>query len=159
MSDLSVTVVMPKELFADPKKLQRIVENTLNEAAKGVQMEFIRTAWTWEHKPEFKIDSSPGKRVIFTTDIIYFYISGGTKPHPIPKVIGRRLAFYKTGFRAKSRVNSLNSGAGARATQDFRMPYQVQHPGTEARNFDRTIKMRWDKYLPVQMQRAIDAEF
>lgn len=157
---ISIRVVMPDKALFNPAKLSQVVENALDEAAVGIQSEFQRTVMTWEHKPKFTIDAYPGKRIISTDNEIYMFVSGGTRPHPIYPRNGKFLAFYATGFRAKSRVGSLRANKGAAATKDLAIVKSVKkHPGTAARNFDKQIQMRWKKLFPEQMQRAIDSEF
>ena len=159
MPKLRLEVFVPKNGIADPKALMRVVENTLNEQANAVKMEFNRTTLTWKGRPEFVIDSRPGERMIYTMSDIYGFVSRGTKPHRIVPRRAKALHFFRTGFRAKSRPNSLRANKGARATKDETYSQGVNHPGNAARNFDLTIQKRWQKELPVQMQRAIDAEF
>ena len=156
---ISIRVVMPAKALLNPKALTQAIENGLDSAAVGIRSEFQRTVMTWDHKPKFAIDAYPGKRVIYTDDEIYGYVSGGTRPHIIRVKNAKMLHFYRTGFRAKSSVNSLRANQGKRASQDETFVKSVKHPGTAARDFDKQIQMRWKKLFPEQMQRAIDSEF
>lgn len=159
MADFDIRVFAPPAAFLDPAKLTKVIENTLDEAALGIQADFKKTVFTWEHKPDFRIDYYPGKRIIYTDGEIYGYVSHGTPPHIIRPKNAKRLHFFRTGFRAKSRPNSLAANKGAKASKDETFAGVVHHPGTAARNFDIQIQKRWRKYFPKQAQAAIDAAF
>lgn len=153
----SVKVFVPKSLVADPQKLARAVANALDGAAKGALEDFKVTTATWQHKVDFTIDS-PGadRRVVGTDDDIYGYVSGGTRPHIIV-AHGKALAFPGGGFRPKSRPRYIGSNKGSKGGAVIFRPV-VHHPGTTAREFDEAIAEKWQKELPVTMQRAIDSE-
>lgn len=146
---IDIKVLMPKKALFEPGKLSKIVENTLDEAATGIKMEFNRTTLTWSSRPEFKVDAYPGKRIIYTSNEVYRYVSGGTRVRRVVMV---------PGFRAKSVPGSLraNKGAGGVA---FGPSKKIARPGIKARDFDITIQKRWKKQFPAQMQRAIDSAF
>jgi hypothetical protein len=165
MPNLRLEVIVPKEGLADVPRLMRVVENTLNEQAEAVRQQFLNTVETWNTKPEFVTEKSPGERRIYTRNLIYMFVNNGTKrhiiPHPTDIYPGRKpLRFYRTGFRAKSRVGLISrSNKGAVAGKDLTFAKWVDHPGTEARKFDEAIQKKWQKELPKQLQRAIDTEF
>lgn len=160
MPNLRLEVIVPKEGIADVTRLMRVVENTLNEQAIAVRQQFLNTVETWNHRPTFLIRRSPGVREIFTVDKIYAYVSQGTRPHIIRPKNAKALHFFRTGFRAKSRVRLISrSNKGAVATKDETYTQLVYHPGTQAREFAEAIQEKWQKELPTQMQRAIDTEF
>lgn len=153
----SIKVFVPKSLVADPQKMARAVANALDGAAKGALEDFKVTTATWQHQPDFSIDTpNADRRVVGTDDEIYGYVSGGTKPHIIV-AHGKALAFPGGGFRPKSRPGYIGSNKGSKGGAVVFRP-RVQHPGTEARKFDEAIAEKWQKQLPVVMQRAIDSE-
>ena len=49
----------------------------------------------------------------------------------------------------------IGSGPGRQADSDFRTPKQVNHPGTQPRNFSKRIKEKWQKVWATEMQAAI----
>lgn len=152
-----VKVFVPKSLVANPQGLARAVANALDGAAKGALEDFRVTTATWQHQPDFAIDTpSEDRRVVGTDDEIYGYVSGGTKPHIIV-AHGKALVFPGGGFRPKSRPRYIGSNKGSKGGAVIFRPV-VHHPGTEARKFDEAIAEKWQKQLPVVMQRAIDAE-
>lgn len=153
----SLKVFVPTSLVAQPDKLARAVANALDGAAKGALVDFKVTTQTWQHQPDFAIDEpSADRRVVGTDDDIYGFVSGGTKPHIIV-AHGKALAFPGGGFRPKSRPGYIGSNKGSKGGAVVFRP-KVSHPGTAPREFDEAIADKWQKELPVTMQRAIDSE-
>lgn len=154
----SIKVFVPKSLVADPAKLARAVTNGLDAAQDGALEDFKVTTQTWQHQPEFEKQSpSADRRIVGTDDDIYHFVSGGTKPHIIVGKPGKGLAFGAAGFRPKTRVGAIRSNKGAKGSPTIVRP-MVNHPGTEARKFDEAIAQKWQKQLPIIMQRAVDSE-
>lgn len=150
-------VFIPKDLVANPAKLARAVTNALDGAAAGALIDFKTTTQTWKHKVAFQIDKGrPDRRVVGTDDEIYGYVTEGTRPHIIV-AHGKALAFFGGKFRPKTRVRTIGSNKGSKGgAVIFRK--MVHHPGTDAREFEEAIAEKWQKELPVTMQRAIDSE-
>jgi len=156
---LRAEAIVPKDLVLDTKKMTRVINNALNGAALSAKADFGTTTRTWRRKPKFLIKKPKTFiRDIYTINEIYLFVSGGTRSHPIPARRGGRLAFFRTGFRAKTRVRYIGSNKGSRASSNFVRPKIVQHPGTKAREFDIEIQKKWQKQLNKTLQRAIDAE-
>lgn len=153
----SMKVFVPEQLVGDIDKLKSAVNNALSAAARGAKVDFNVTARTWEHKPEFKI-TNPAKymKIVSTDDAIYGYVNFGTKPHIIVPRNGKVLTWIGANYRPKTRPRVIGSNKGG---NDNTVVYtkMVQHPGTEARHFDETIAEKWQKELPVIMQRALDS--
>lgn len=149
-------LILPKKLVADPAKLSRALTNALNGVAKDIQVDFMVTTQTWEHKVPFLIQVLGAyRRIVATDDEIYGYVNDGTRPHRIrPK--GKMLRF-NTPFKPKTLPSKIMSGPGGKGTSEV-FSREVNHPGTKARKFDVAIKDKWDKEFAVIMQRAVDAE-
>jgi hypothetical protein len=158
MTGVDMQVIVPTKFLRDPIRFERAIENTLDGAAKDIQVDFNVTTSTWNNKPRFYIRRSKGERFIGTDGVVYKFISGGTRPHIIKAHTLKGLAFYATGFRPKSRVRYIGANKGQRANKDFRRPMVVHHPGTEAREYPQVIAEKWNKLLPGIFQRAIKAE-
>ena len=138
------------------KELKRAIENAGNMSAKAVQVDFVSTVSTWEHKPDFTIEHTrdSGEWDVGTNDKIYSYVSEGTRAHIIKPKNGKVLAF-KRGGRPKSRVGWIGSNKGAPGKGKTIIAKIVHHPGTAARKFAETINDKWDKEWPRQIARAI----
>lgn len=159
-TSVKMRVFIPRKLAFDPKALSRAINNTLDMAAEGIQADFGVTTQTWKNRPAFRIyrHGRDLTRYIYTEDEIYSYVNDGTRPHPITARNAPALAFFATGFRSKTVPRAIRSRKGAAANANFVRPITVQHPGNEARDFDKTIADKWAKEFPRQLQRAIDAE-
>lgn len=156
---MSAKAIIPKKLAADPKKMARVLTNTMNATAKAIQVDFKTTTQTWDHQPTFAITSpSPYTRQIATDDEVYTMLNAGTAPHMIAPKSGGVLAFT-TPFRPKSRPSYIGSNKGSKGNTPVIRRTVVHHPGTAPRLWSKAIKDKWQKQFPVTMQRAIDAEF
>lgn len=153
---ISLRAIIPKGTILDAEALARAIENTLDGVAKDIKVDFDVTTQTWKDRPDFAIEKRDGYRSVSTEDEIYGYVNFGTRPHLIMARPGGGLRF-QTGFRPKTRVRYIGSNAGG-ASGPFVGAKSVQHPGSEAREFDQTIQEKWDGLMQNTLQRAIDAE-
>lgn len=149
--------IIPKGEMFHTAQYNKAVERAGGMSAKAIEVDFHVTTRTWTHQPAFKIVHITGNKEweIFTEDPIYGYVSLGTKPHDITPKNARRLVFYRTGFRPKSRAGWIGSNKGKKATKDLTFAKKVHHPGTAARKFAPTIKEKWEVEWPRQLARAI----
>jgi hypothetical protein len=151
------TVIIPKKLSVDPRKMAQAITNTLNATALGIRTDFAVTVQTWNDKPLFAITSpTVYTREIGTDDAIYAMLNEGTKAHEIFPKPGKILVFG-TPFRSKTLPRQIASGPGSKGKQKVISRHGVHHPGTDARQWDTTIADKWRKQFPTVMQRAIDA--
>lgn len=144
---VSARVIIPRRLFADPKRILRAAENALTGAAKGAKRDFDVTTQTWKNRPQFTIESSPGKRIVSTTSDIYRYVTRGTRV---------RYAVMSPDFMPKTRPGFIGSNMGKGGVVSISKLHPM--PGIKARRFEQAIAAKWRKELPVIMQRAIDSE-
>jgi hypothetical protein len=140
-------LIMPPLPLLDADKILRATENALDGAAKDVKVDFMVTTETFDHKVDFVIDKSNGKREIYTTDAPYFYVNFGTRV---------RHALMSPDFKPKTRTGWIGSNQGRGGV--ILISKKLNLPGIEARKFDTTIQEKWQKRFPEIMQRAIDAE-
>ena len=113
----------------------------LNRTADLISRDYERTVATWDEQPEFKqkftINADEISVSVFTTDNVYRFLHDGTRV---------RYAVMSKGFRPKTRVNRLTSGAG----RGGRTHIDVIHPrpGIQARNWtQRIVKVREKQIL------------
>lgn len=139
-------VIVPKKLW-NTKKLQQVIDNALDGGALLAKTKFDVTSQTWRERPKFLISKKTGERTIYTTDLIYKFVSGGTRV---------RYATMTQGFRPKTRVRKLVSykGRGGVAFISRKHP----RPGITAREYPDEVIKEINKVFPSIVQRAIDAE-
>lgn len=161
MLKIKLTPILPKGVGTwDTLRLMRTLENSLDACAAGARVDFQATVETWDKKPEFKIGKKPLERTVYTENEIYAYVNDGTRPHTIqPKNPDGALVFFKDGFKPKTRVKGLYSNKGRKADKNLVFLKHVDHPGTEARNYDVAVEEKWQKRMVEIMQRSIDSEF
>lgn len=100
----------------------------------------------WKNKPKFQTRKviRPDKitMTVFPAGDnadIYTYVDQGTKPHII-KPVRAKLLRFKTGYKAKTLPNPARTVAGGGvATGPEVRAKLVHHPGSEAREFSKTI--------------------
>ena len=128
-------------------KVEQVITREMNDFVKLTAKYFDETVSTWKTKPIFSKSVKSNKNSVTgevsTDNEIYRYVSGGTKPHRIPKSGNANLRF-KSQYTAKTspgRISARNGGAsGSYVHAKF-----VQHPGTKAREFDKQIKDALEK--------------
>jgi hypothetical protein len=134
------------QIFID--EFKKGMDATADEMLK----EFKKTTKTWQHKVDFETikDTTGGSMAVLvgTDDEIYGYVEQGTKPHKIPKTPNpaKRLAFVwggKGSYRPATSPKWIGS-RNASVSGTLRRPLQVDHPGTQAREFSAVIE-KWEK--------------
>lgn len=140
-------VIFPKSVLADPRAVVRVVENALTALAYNVKVDFDTTTQTWQKRPLFTIEKSPGKRVVATKSDIYRFISRGTRI---------RYAVMTPDFAPKTRTGYIGSNKGKGG---LAFVGKVPLPGIEAREFEEVIGKKAEQAAAVVVQRAIDSEF
>lgn len=150
---VSVQVNLPKAGLVDVGRLQRALEDGLDDAAQKVYTNLQKPTSTWQTQVAFQIKAIANGRTISTTNEIYGYVSGGTRPHIIRAKNAKYLNF-PSASSPKTSVGSLDSSGGSHGPADtFRR--QVRHPGTTARKFDEAAAKIAETEFPKRMQQAV----
>ena len=145
----------PKKRIWNADKFSELMEKAKHETVVGMRDDFDKTTATWKTQVTFGITRRGLDWYISTRNKIYGYVDQGTISHPITAHTPRGLAYFKTGFRAKTRVGQITSLVGKAANKDFRRPMQVQHPGTKARKFSEIIGLKWHKKFITACKKAV----
>lgn len=131
----------------DPKRYEKAVSDTLDMMAENVRVDFLVTVQTWNNKPDFVKESEPGIRRVYTSNLIYKFVSGGTRV---------RYATMTPNFKAKTSPGVIGSTAGSGGVAFISRKFP--RPGIEARKFDVAIRDKWIKKVSALLQRAIVSE-
>lgn len=139
------------------KSFRLTIINKARGVGNAMKKDFEATTKSWKHKPVFTVDvSTKGQGpaiLVGTDDEIYRYVNDGTKPHPIfPK--RAKVLRFQGGYSAKTSPGVIGSGSGGASGPTLFRPY-VQHPGTEARNFDEVIAKKWQSRFRQEMEAAM----
>lgn len=137
------------------KKLPQVKNETLMAVAEEAKADFEKTVETWNTKPEFTIEERPRSLAVVTDDEIYHFVDGGTKPHKIPVGEAGFLAF-RGGYQAKTSPRVIQSRQGGASGGYVYTTKTIDHPGTEAREFTKTIHDKWERELPGRMRQALN---
>jgi hypothetical protein len=142
----------------DPKAFSKDLELRYRRLSDSIRRDFEKTVSTWEKKPKFSVkrvrDSSGA--IIFeasTDNEIYGYVTLGTPPHVIRAKNAPFLSF-RYPFGAKTTPNLLTSKAGF-IGDSWAKKQEVQHPGTEARNFHKLIAKRFQDKVVKESNEAL----
>jgi hypothetical protein len=149
LAEIKFIPILPKVAkLIDQARLQRELRDALDHTGNIIKDDFEKTVKTWEHKPPFRkegprLTGSGLEVTVSTNQEVYTYVTRGTRPHLIRPRRARKLRF-QTGFKAKTRPRIISSRAGG-ASGPIAFARAVQHPGTQARDFDIEIARRRQK--------------
>lgn len=147
-------VIKPKRMRDDRLRLELL--NAMGKVGTAMKKDYERTVRTWNEKPEFEtVESLKGGPTLLvgTDDVVYKYVDEGTKAHIIRAKNAPRLAFPSV-YRAKTDPGKLDAHAGG-PSGDTVFAVQVQHPGTEPRDFTKIIQEKWEPKFREAMQQAM----
>lgn len=142
---ITLRPIIPKQPILKLDRISYELNAALAETMDGIEKDFRATTRTWNTKPPFR-QHGPHLRAgalvgeVGTSDEIYGYVTGGTRPHIIVPRRSRLLRF-RTGYRAKTAPRYIGSRAGG-AFGPFVTARVVHHPGTAAREFESEIADR-----------------
>lgn len=146
MKVLAVAII-PKHVLISGPKATALIHHMMDNAAREATDYFGRTTATWKTvKVKFTTTRDKFTRTIRPTGsgaTIYGYTDLGTRAHIIRARKAKAL-YFATGGTPKTRPNVVGSAGGAPGDQ-FRRAKEVHHPGTDARNFSKSIGKLMDK--------------
>ena len=147
--------IKPSTLRIDAFRLEAL--NSMRKIGRKIKKDFEKTTKTWDSKPTFTMKISlkaPGPTTEVTTDDeIYKGVDEGTDPHIIVPVNATKLVFL-VGGTPKTTPNVIDSKPGSPGDQLIFTDI-VDHPGTEARNFSKTIAEKWESPFKKEMEAAL----
>lgn len=133
--------------------VMRAVRDEMHHIAEDAKEDFERTTAEWEHEVDFEVVETRDGVVVATEDEIYGYVDEGTKPHDITPKKAKALRFG-AGGAPKTRPRVIGSGAGSRGNSVV-YTRRVRHPGTEAREFSKTIQEKYERQIGSRIAQAI----
>jgi len=138
--------------------------NALRKAGIVIKNEdFGAITATWRHKPIIEVVvslSGAGPTLLVdSSDKIMNMLNSGTKRHPIFAGIytgksSKKVLAFASSSSPKTTPGVIGSTAGSRGKVDTFRPY-VDHPGTEAREWDKAIAKKRKKWFNRQMEAAM----
>lgn len=138
------------------KALRLELLNAMRSAGRAIKKDFDRTTLTWRKRPIFEmiISLRGGPQVfVYTDNEIYGYVSRGTEEHVIVPVDAKALRF-RSGYIAKTKPRIIGSFSGGPYGKVV-LAAAVLHPGTEAREFDKVLRRRWQPRFKKRMEKAM----
>ncbi|MDD3787018.1 MAG: hypothetical protein PHQ87_15840 [Hydrogenophaga sp.] len=155
----SLKAIVPDRMPVDAKRMRRELEAAINKTLDAVRSDFRRTVRTWKEQPVFVLVKARAvgahlEGEVHTTNEIYRYVTRGTRPHPIVAKNAARLLFKSSGFLPKTHRRVIGSGRG-REGSGWATADAVDHPGTEAREFEEEIAARKQRNLENAVTAAV----
>ncbi len=156
-----VKPIKPKKLAIDEIRLN--VLNALREEGRIIAKEFEKTTQTWKGaKPKFEVliglTGKDATVVVGPTGsdkavLKWVWIDQGTKPHKI-RAKNVPLLKFRSGFSPKTLPNKIASFPSG-SFGPFVSKKEVNHPGTEPRNFTKiVVKRRRKKFVDSMIKAA-----
>lgn len=155
---MALVVKQIKPLRLKIEAVLNAIESEAMSIADDMLLDFELTTATWNHQVEFEQLVSIGANgdieiFVGTDDEIYGYVNNGTKPHEIRPIRASVLAF-PSGYNAKTQPGKMVSRSGGSYGETV-FAKRVMHPGTEARNFDKTITKDWEPKTRRRFEQAL----
>lgn len=150
MARIGMTYHPPKRDPFDADAYLEEVEEAVEELGEEMKEDFEDVVSDWQtdvtFRKEVRVES--GGIVVFigpaSNAKIWHYVDKGTRPHIIRPKNGRGLLIFQEGYSARTQPGRAHVGTGT-ASGEWRGEPIVHHPGTEAREFTKTI---YDKFKP-----------
>lgn len=137
--------------------LAQIAKTELRREVVAVKRELALPTRRFKHKVEFYETQPSGAASsgveVATKDKVYNILDGGAKKHTIKPKKAKMLAFNSI-FKAKTKPDSLNSGAG-RSSPPVAFARVVHHPGIKPRNWTKIVLKRSRKRFPANVDKAV----
>jgi len=132
-------VTLPKEKQFDRQRFMSGLKKVGENLASRVDKTYDELTGEWNDPPEFYKTVSTnanGMRVeVKTPNLKYRFVDLGTKPHPIQPLPPGSFMVFQKDYTPVTKVQSLKSTPGGKSG-DFIFAKQIDHPGSEARNFE-----------------------
>lgn len=144
MPSIQINVTVPKSIFDSQAAIQRIAAAQRSKTAPKLKRLFKETTEGWNHQPNWSQQQTIGRDFIAMKvwpsgehAEQYRLVNNGAPSHMIAPRRARVLRF-QTGYRAGTRPRVLRSRAYQRFGR-YISTSLVNHPGFEAREFDRLV--------------------
>lgn len=167
MPTIAMRVTRGRRKFVKHPEIRRYLGLVLDQIVKPHLIQrFNLVVMNWKHQPTFK-----GRKFITTDRIwvnvfpsgdkedvdIYRFVTKGTKRHRIRARNAPYLAFMwggKGSYKPKTKPVGKIGGPGIVVGGTLRRPFEVNHPGSEARNFEKAIKDDEKRWFSRTMENA-----
>lgn len=143
------------------KAIEREVEFELRSTGQEGVSHFNKVTRSWSHQIKFRAETDlrPPIRTVKIVPqgkdkLLWYYVDLGTKPHPIAAKNAPFLSF-QIGYSARTApVAKFNQGTG-QSFGDWKQVTEVDHPGSEPRDFSKTFMKKLTPSLPDRIQAAV----
>lgn len=156
--NVKLRVFVPREVIHLSSVFTNIQHVMIQKTQQDLRRELQKTVRTWDNQPNWTLENYFGVQVlwvkVFTYSTQYRLVNTGAKRHPILPRNGKMLRF-RTGYKAKTSARLIGSVAGGKFGPYRSTPIVPDHPGFEAREFDKTIAEDYQETFQNDIQEAI----
>jgi len=160
--EISITVSVPEVVLQSQFVREMILQKMQRKTAPDLQKMFKQTVQGWADPPNFlqRFRNSPSQvsATVWpgqnTTGGKKWAIVNAGSPRHVIRPRKARMLRFQPGYRASTRPRKLSSRAYTRYGPVIRT-LSVQHPGFEAREFNKEIKEQYADTFVQDMQDAI----
>lgn len=159
MARIGMTYIPPKRNPFDADAYLEEIEEAVSDLADEMKEEFEGVVSDWQtdvtFRKEVKIEA--GGIVVFigpaSNAAIWGYVDRGTRPHMIYPKNGGMLRF-RGGYQPRTQPGRAHAGPG-QAFGEINYSDGVEHPGSQARDFTKTIYNKFKLELSRVVRQAI----
>lgn len=155
MVGIQFDAILPEQFRSGTVRLYLLTE--ARKIARDLRKDFEATVQTWNRKPEFEtiVSLAGGSMTVGceTDDEIYGYVNYGTQTHFVFPVRKKALKFPGV-YYAKSTPGVLGASQGGGGGAEFAKYAWVR--GIEPRDFEGTIKNKWEDEFERRFQEALE---
>ncbi len=139
-------------------EIRKAIEREARFIADEVYLDFLLTVSKWSKQPKFEklvqVGPSSVEILVGTDNLIYKFVSGGTRDHYVPKTGVARMAF-RPGYSAKTIPGLITSQTGGASGDLVVRTGRWKVSGIKARKFEETIGKKWKPRFKKRMQKAM----
>lgn len=153
-----------QQLIQTDKRLRAELHGALEITARELKTDHENAVSDWKHKPRFLIRKVIKKdRLDYWVGadrrrkkeaLIWLWVDEGTRPHKIRAKNAPMLRF-QTGYSARTAPVALAHVGDGQAHGDWRSKQEVNHPGTDAREFTVTFRRKTEPKFRKRVENAL----
>lgn len=155
---MRIVAINTLKLKGELAKIQKGVEQGLDDAANEAKNRLLRPTEDWDNPPSFEIERQPGKRAVFTRHNHYVWVNNGTNRRGRRTVARGRALHLPSKWGPKTVPMDLNSHGGERVYVEGENLFRsVPMSSIEGRHWDTLVADQFEAgLLKLMVQRAIN---
>lgn len=150
-----IKAIKPRIKSSMAKQAMTAIERVNTQTAEAIVKNYNRTTNGWSDRPKPIVWVGRDRLEARMDSQVWNWLDKGTRPHRIEPKKRAGLLRFRTGYVARTRPGSLDSGAGG-ANGPFVFSRGVNHPGTKPRKWTKKIQEIASRDYSVLMAKAME---